>query len=499
MAHPARQRSTTEPCPYCGHEITHDELAQIESRIEKEQQERFAAQAKQLNAKHMDAMSELHKQFAAKNELSEARLKAIHAEHEKALDARERAAKEAEEVARKEERDKAAKEQHAATTILANDRKALEQERKQFDAAKEIQRQKFVVQAEQLNAKHTEAMSKLRKELADKDESIDAQLKATHAEHEKELHSRERAAKEAEEAARKEEREKAAHEQRASAARLANDRKALEQERNKFDEEKGKLHLRHQETLDRQREVLNADNERKILDLKAAADKDNHRMQVQLEDMKRRLEKKSNEELGDGAEVDLYNDLKAAFPDDMITRVKRGVPGADIKHDVYVDGRLCGKIVYDSKNRADWKANYVEQLRNDQLAEQAEHAILATRKFPQSTKELTIRDGVVMVNPARAVPLAQIMRGAIVQISSVRLSEKNKKDKRDKLYDYVTSTRCVNQFARFGTEVSYLRQIDEREKSQQEKNRRNRAKHVSEMEKTVFGELQREIHDILGV
>lgn len=374
-----QQNPATDTCPYCGHDITHDELLNIESRIEKEQAEKFAKQAKHLSAKHMGEMSELRKQLIAKDQDNE----------------------------------------------------------KQAAAAAE--------------------------------------------------------------AARREERERLKNENETEAKKLTAQRDQLKADRKKLDDQKAQQELEHEREKETLKKVLTADFEKQILSQRAANDKENQRMQSKLEDMKRQLEKKSNEELGDGAEVDLYNELKAAFPDDVITRVKKGVAGADIKHEVHVDGRYCGKIVYDSKNRANWRAKYVEQLRNDQLSEKADHAILATRKFPQNTKELAIRDGVLMINPARAVALAQVLRDAVIAVSSVKLSESGRADKQQKLYEFVTSSRCTNQFARFGEEVAHLRQIDEREKTQQEKNRRDRARHVGEMEKTVLGELQREMHQILGI
>lgn len=205
------------------------------------------------------------------------------------------------------------------------------------------------------------------------------------------------------------------------------------------------------------------------------------------------------DELGDGAEVDLYNDLKRAFPDDVIVRVKRGVAGADIKHEIHVEGRVCGKIVYDSKNRGDWKTAYAEQLRKDQMAEKADYAILGTRKFPRHTREMTIRNGVILVNPGRATVIAGLLRNALVQLSSVKLSETGKHEKRRALYDYVTSTRCATLFTRVEDQVADLRGLDEQERTQQERMRKNRAKHVGEIEKAVIGELQREIHTILGL
>jgi 3-dehydroshikimate dehydratase len=255
----------------------------------------------------------------------------------------------------------------------------------------------------------------------------------------------------------------------------------------------------HEQAMQRQRDSLATDHEKKLLAQKAASDKETFRMQRKVEDLQRQLERKSNDELGDGAEVDLYNDLKRAFPDDVIRRVKRGVAGADIKHEIHVEGRLCGKIIYDSKNRGDWKTAYAEQLRKDQMAEKADYAILGTRKFPQNTREMTIRNGVILVNPGRATVIAGLLRNALVQLSSVKLSETGKHEKRRALYDYVTSTRCATLFTRVEDQVANLRGLDEQERTQQERMRKNRAKHVGEIEKAVIGELQREIHKILGL
>ena len=374
-AHSHRAKEAADACPYCGHEITHDEFLAIETRIAKEQQEQFDAREKQLNAQHMAKVSELHKQLAAK--------------------------------------DKAAERQA--------------------------------------------------------------------------------------EAARKAEREKIETERAAEILKFDEERKALDAERKTIADQEAAKEAAHQAELAKQRKVLNADHEKKQLEQKAAWDKENYRSQQTLADLQRKLEKKSNEELGDGAEVNLYNDLKSAFPDDVIHKVKKGVAGADIKHEIHVDGRLCGKIVYDSKNRNDWKHKYVEQLRNDQLAEKAEYAILATRKFPRSIREMTVCDGVALVNPARAVVLASLLRDAVIQLSSAKLSEEGKKEKQAKLYEFVTSTRCMNLFARFSDDVEHLRKLDEKEKTQQEKMRNDRAKHVGEIQKTVLGELKREIHDVLGL
>jgi len=262
--------------------------------------------------------------------------------------------------------------------------------------------------------------------------------------------------------------------------------------------EKVAMEVANKAALDDQKEVLETHYEKKILSFKAEREKENHRYQTKLADIQRQLEKKSNEELGDGAEVDVFNDLKAAFPDDVIRRVKKGAAGADIIHEIHTNGRSCGKIVYDSKNRAQWRTAYVEQLRQDQLAEKADYAVLPTRKFSKGVREMARQDGVIIINPARVVVIAGVLRDAIEQLSRAKLSEKGKQKKRDQLYEFLTSTRCADLFARVEETIEKLRDVDEKELKQQRSIRKSRGGLLSEVEKTILGDLQREIEEILG-
>src|SRR5215472_16458885 len=106
--------------------------------------------------------------------------------------------------------------------------------------------------------------------------------------------------------------------------------------------------------------------------------------------MEHRLQKKTANEIGEGAETDLFEALREAFPRDTITRIKKGEPGADIRQDVLHQGEVCGTILYDSKNRMAWQNAYIAKLRQDQLEAQADHAILTTTVFPSGKKDLCI-------------------------------------------------------------------------------------------------------------
>jgi hypothetical protein len=157
--------------------------------------------------------------------------------------------------------------------------------------------------------------------------------------------------------------------------------------------------------------------------------------------MQRALDKKSNEELGEGAEIDLFEALKQDFPEDKITRVKKGTAGADIIHVVLVQGRECGTVIYDSKNHKQFRNDHVAKLKIDQLAAKAEHAILSTHCFPKGAGQLHLQDGIVLANPARVVMIAAMIRKHLIQVHTLRLSGIEREHKTAALYDYITSDR----------------------------------------------------------
>src|SRR5262249_3160018 len=146
------------------------------------------------------------------------------------------------------------------------------------------------------------------------------------------------------------------------------------------------------------------------------------KLTAKVGDLQRQLEKKTADERGEGAEVDLHEALKAEFPTDRIERIAKGAAGADIRHVVIHNNKECGTIIYDSKDRAAWRNDYVEKLSKDQRAAKADHAILSTRVFPQKTTQLHIDDGIIIANPARVIALVQLLRKHMLHTHTMRLS-----------------------------------------------------------------------------
>jgi len=115
------------------------------------------------------------------------------------------------------------------------------------------------------------------------------------------------------------------------------------------------------------RTILEADRDQTVLNKQAEFAREREAWQKKVMEMDHQLQRMNANQIGEGAEVNLFDTLKEAFQSDTITRVKKGQPGADIHHDVTHKGELCGRIVYDSKNRQAWQYTFVTKLREDQL------------------------------------------------------------------------------------------------------------------------------------
>ena len=143
--------------------------------------------------------------------------------------------------------------------------------------------------------------------------------------------------------------------------------------------------------------------------------------------------------------------------------MKRGQPGGDVLHIVLHQGKSCGTIIYDSKNHKRWLTDHATKLKTDQLAANAEHAVLSTHKFPQGTGQLHIHDGVILANPARVVVVATMLRRHLVQMHTLKVSNVEQDSKKDALYAFITSERSTLLFQRIDARADALLELQKKE------------------------------------
>jgi hypothetical protein len=244
------------------------------------------------------------------------------------------------------------------------------------------------------------------------------------------------------------------------------------------------------------REAMDAARTDAVNALKMEHFEEKQRLTGKLEELTRRLERKSAEERGDASEVDLFEALRQAFPVDAIRRVEKGTAGADIVHEVVHNNRVCGRILYEAKNRSAWRQEYVTKLREDQIAAKADHAVLASRVFPAGARQLCQQNGVLIVDPARVLAVVEVLRRHIVQLSALRLSNEARAQKTAALYEFIRSDRCGRLFERIHAMTDDLMKLQEKEKKDHD-NAWKRQDLLYRGVQTACGDLRTEIDRIL--
>ena len=402
-----------ETCPMCDQPIPNDKAEEVRARMET--QERSAALVANTRADQQIAAEKARIEAAAGAKFEELRKEKEEALEKAAADAAVRAeaalaeGRKAAEAALQEQvaaaqRAKADAERSAAQKVIEAEAKkhqaldqvqAIEEEKARIETAASAR-------VEELRKDKEKALEKAAADTAALAEAARAEgRKAAEAALQDQVAAAQKAKADAEQAAAQKVAEAEAKKQQ-----------ALEQVQTITAEHEEQLSERIAET----REALERDKAEALVAARAASDAETRKLTDKLVTMQRQLEKQRAVELGEGAEVKLFDDLKAAFPSDNIRRVQRGASGADILHTVIHNGQDCGTIVYDSKNTGAWRNDYIAKLISDQTVAKADHAILSTLKFPAGASQLEVRDGVVVVNPARAVAIAGIIRRHMLQV-----------------------------------------------------------------------------------
>ncbi|WP_412773451.1 DUF2130 domain-containing protein [Nitrobacter sp.] len=257
------------------------------------------------------------------------------------------------------------------------------------------------------------------------------------------------------------------------------------------------LQQAHRDQLQQERDVWQKAVDNAVNAEKAAAFDERLKIQTKFEELKRAYEQKTAEELGEGAEIDLFEALKAEFEGDRIERINKGQPGADVLHTVMHNGKECGKIIYDSKNHKQWRTEFATKLASDQMAAKAEHAVLSTSKFPKGARQLHVQDGVILAGPARVVALVQVIRRHLVQTHTLRLSNDERVKKTAALYDFITSERCADMLARIDVHTDALLDLQVKEKKAHDAAWKKQGELIRSVQR-VRSEFTNEIDAIVG-
>jgi hypothetical protein len=246
---------------------------------------------------------------------------------------------------------------------------------------------------------------------------------------------------------------------------------------------------------DRQREVLKADYDQKMLKQDAEYQKTALVLRKQVADLQRKLEDQAARR-PEVIDIDVFEQLRGEFPEDRVLRLPKGEAGGDILHEVKYKGSICGRIILDSRNRGNWQTSYATRLRSDMVEQGAEHAVLATLHFPRGAGELCRHDDVLLVHPARVVELIGILRQALIRMFQAKLSGVQRADKKLRLYEHITSELFRRKLADTGKLTQQLLDLDVDEVKEHQRVWKVRGGVLKRLE-AVNSEVVGEINDIV--
>ena len=218
----------------------------------------------------------------------------------------------------------------------------------------------------------------------------------------------------------------------------------IRKERVKLEEEKKELELKTQRTIDEERKKISEESYKKAMEENRLRNLDYERKESnylkQIEELKIKMQQGSQQSQGEVMEEELKNILTTEFPYDQISDVPKGIRGADLIQTVKNNlGKDCGTILWESKRTKAWTDGWITKLKEDQREIKAEVAIIVTQVLPQGIKNFGIKEGIWVVDYKTVIGAAISLRNSLVDLFSVRSANKGKEEKKEILWNYLTS------------------------------------------------------------
>lgn len=218
----------------------------------------------------------------------------------------------------------------------------------------------------------------------------------------------------------------------------------LRKQARELEEQKRGMELEVARKLDEERRkveemvVKRAAEEHRLRDMEKEKQLDD--LKKQIEDLKHKAEIGSQQSRGEIMELDLEDILRNAFPGDDITPVGKGVLGADIiQHVRNRYGKLCEKIVWESKRTKHWTDQWVDKLKEDTRTMNGFVSVIVTQTLPDGVDGFGYYNGVWVTDYASALGLTTALRMQIIHVCHVKDSMSGKDEKMGMLYEYLTS------------------------------------------------------------
>jgi hypothetical protein len=217
-----------------------------------------------------------------------------------------------------------------------------------------------------------------------------------------------------------------------------------------------------------------------------------------LEEAKRKSEQGSQERQGAVLEIDVQAELERRFPHDLVSPVPKGARGADLVQQVRDQAmRVCGTIVWETKNTRRWQPAWLDKLREDQRSVGANLAVIVSTALPDGIVEFGRLDG-VWVAGLRAWPaLALALREQLIEVAFAHAASAGKHEKIEFLYRYLAGDQFRSRIEAMVEAFTALQSGLSRERVAMERIWKEREKLIERVLANTAG-MYGEVRGILG-
>lgn len=270
----------------------------------------------------------------------------------------------------------------------------------------------------------------------------------------------------------------------------------------RLDEQKAQIRLeedkRRAET-EAQMEQLKqavADDARKRAEEKASLELEAKELQIKrlsekISQLQHATESRSAELQGEALEEKLKETLTSDCDLDQIEDVAKGKHGADLIQTVRSGNlQVCGKILWEAKNAANWSEKWVEKLQSDQLEADADIAVIVTTALPKGVNSFALYKGSVWVTGLSFVPgLACALRHALLRVATERSMAQGRDAKMEALYGFLTSNEFRLNVQQIMKSVAAMNQEIDKEEQAMQRIWKRRRKQVQMLSTSAIGVL----------
>lgn len=256
----------------------------------------------------------------------------------------------------------------------------------------------------------------------------------------------------------------------------------------KLDEERTKIKEATLKTYEEEHRLKDAEKDKQLAD-----------MRKQIDDLKRKAEQGSQQNQGEVLELELEDMLREEFVFDEIEPVSKGVKGGDVIQTVKTQsGRLCGKILWETKRTKTWSDKWLQKLKDDQRDAKADVAVIVSEVLPPGLTHFRQIEGVWVASLGAANSLALALRVILTKVAVEKSLQEGKAEKKELVYNYLTGPEFRNRVEAIVESFVGMKEDLDREKRAMNKIWDKREKQIERVVLNIGG-MQGDIEGLAGM